>query len=110
MRPSHRAEGQNRVGAIEDRRADPLRAADRKGNGASAAVAPRAKPLGQFAARPGDAGAIQSDEQRAGRQRGEDQLGLTRLQKRRRQAPLFFQLEDRRRRDKPFGIVGLEVV
>ena len=39
VRPGHRAQRDDRVGALEDRGREPFRAADREGEGGSAAVA-----------------------------------------------------------------------
>jgi hypothetical protein len=109
MRPGHRAQREHRIRLLDDGAPQPLGAADREGQRRDATIAPLAEPFGEIAARPRLAALVERDEARACRQRGEDQLRLARRQLRRRQLALFFELDDRRRRDEPAGVERLEI-
>lgn len=72
MRPGHRPERHDRIGARDDRGAEPLRAADREGERTGAAVAPARETVGESAAGPGGAALVERNEPGAGRQPGKD--------------------------------------
>jgi hypothetical protein len=72
MRPGHRTQRQHRVGALDDRTAEPLGAADREGERRGTLVAPRRKPFGEVATRPVRPALVERDEPGAGWQRAED--------------------------------------
>ena len=98
VRPGHRAERQHGIGARDNRGTETVGAADREGERAGAAVAPAREPVGKDAAGPRFAPLVERDKSGADGQRGEDQPGLAQLELGSRQAALFFELDDRRRR------------
>ena len=110
VRPGHRAQGQNRIGFVENDFAEPFGAANCKSDGGTAMIAPAGETVGKLAAGPGLAALVERDKHPAGRPHGEQQFGLARLQLGGRQFPLLFDFDDRRRRNQPPGIVGLQIV
>jgi hypothetical protein len=78
MRPSHRAQRQHRVGALDNRAAEPLGAADREGECCGTLVTPRREPFGELAARPARPALIERDKPGARGQCREDEFGLAR--------------------------------
>ena len=50
MRPGHRAEGENCIGVVENRLAEPFRAADREGDRSDAPIAPGGEAVGEVTA------------------------------------------------------------
>ena len=74
VRPGHRAQRDDRIGAVDNPGSEPLGAADRKGKGGGTTVAPRREPIGEIAAGPGRSLLVQRDEPGAGGLRGEDQF------------------------------------
>ena len=110
MWPGHAAQRDDRIGALDNRRPEPLGAADREGEGGGAAVAPGSEPVGEIAAGPGRALLVERDEPGAGGPGGEDQLGFAQLERGGRQAALFLQINDRDRRREASGIERLEVI
>lgn len=101
MGPGHRAQGQSGGSALEDRRCQTLRPAERKSELRRCAIAPRGEAIGQFSARPRSAALIEGDQWRAGRQGFQNQLGLARFEHRRRQPLSHFEFDDRGRRYQP---------
>ena len=110
VRPGHRAQRDDRIGVLDDRRSEPLGAADREGEGRAAAIAPLREPVGEIPAGPGRALPVERDEPGAGGPGGEDQLGFAQLERGGRQAALFLQINDRDRRREAPGIERLEVM
>jgi len=79
MRPSHGAQGENCIGLVENRLAEPFGAADREGDRSGAPIAPGGEAVGDVTARPGLPALVERDENGAGRTSGKDQCGLARL-------------------------------
>src|SRR5271155_3939107 len=76
MRPGHRSEGQDEVGAVANGFGETIGAADREGEFRRTPIAPGGDPLGQCAARPLGAALVEGDERDTRRQRAEDQFAL----------------------------------
>jgi len=72
MRPGHRAEGENCIGVVENRLAEPFRAADREGDRSDAPIAPGGEAVGEVATRPWLSPRIERDENCAGGTSGKD--------------------------------------
>jgi hypothetical protein len=104
VRPSHRAQRQDRLGAVEDRRGETIGAADREGKFGYTLVAPTCEPVGETTARPRRATFVEGDKVRSGRQSPEDQRGLARLQRRGGQALAHLELDDRDGREDARGV------
>ena len=72
MRPCHRPERHNRVGAIEDRGVEPIGATNRECKLGAAPITPTCNTIGQSATRPRAAALVERDKWNARRQRAED--------------------------------------
>jgi hypothetical protein len=72
MRPCHRPERHNRVGAIEDHGVEPFGATNSEGELEAAPITPTCNAIGQSAARPSAAALVERDKWNARRQRAKD--------------------------------------
>jgi hypothetical protein len=109
VRPCHRPERHDRVGAIEDRRAEPFGATNSEGKLRPAPITPTCDTIGQSAARPSAAALVESDKWNTRRQRAEDQLSLARFNHHRREPTPLLELDDDGGWDYPAGIKRLEL-
>lgn len=77
MRPCHRAERQDRIGAAENGCIQPIRPANGKSEFRCAAIAPAGNAIGQSAARPRRTALVKGDQGNARRQRANQPLALS---------------------------------
>jgi hypothetical protein len=108
VRPSHRPEGEEVVGARPHGGVMAIGAADEEGDGRRRLL-PCGDLLGEIGARQPLAAFIESDNEGPFRDRREEQRALARLACRARQLAPFLDLSNIERRDQPFGIKTLEV-
>ena len=64
--PGHRTQGENCIGLVENRFAQPFGAADREGDGSGTAITPGGEPVGELTARPFCTAAVERDEHGGG--------------------------------------------
>lgn len=98
MRPCHRSERHDCMGATKDRGVEPIHAADGEGKLRAALITPGGNTIGQSAAGPSATALVEGNKRSAGRQCAEDQLALACFQHRRREPASLRELDDHRRR------------
>jgi hypothetical protein len=109
MRPCHRSERHDRVGAIEDRGVEPFGTTDSEGKLGPALITPTCDTIGQSSARPSVAALVEGNKRNTRRQRAEDQVGLTCFNHHRREPAPLLELEDDGGWDDPASIKRLEL-